>query len=124
MRAKDRTGLIGEELAADHLRGLGQVVLERRWRTGRGEVDLITVDDGELVAVEVKTRRGRGYGHPAESVSAEKLRRLHLLLADYAAQAGALRCPRRVDVVAVILGAAQTDHHGAPSIEHLRGVYR
>lgn len=124
MHAKDRTGLIGEELAADHLRRAGHIVLEQRWRTARGELDIITLDDDELVAVEVKTRRGRGYGHPAESITPEKLRRLHLLLGDYVAGTGATRCPRRVDVVSVILGPAAQDEVVDPIIDHLRGVHR
>lgn len=124
MRAKDRTGLIGEELAADHLRRRGHLVVERRWRTARGELDLICWDDEDLVAVEVKTRRGRGYGHPLESITPEKLRRLHLLLADYAARSGAGRRRRRVDVVSVILGADDAGRHGVPEIEHLEDVRR
>ncbi|MDO5492049.1 MAG: YraN family protein [Nesterenkonia sp.] len=124
MRAKDRTGLIGEELAADHLRRAGHHVMEQRWRCRRGELDLITFDEDVLVAVEVKTRRGRGYGHPAESISPEKLRRLHLLLADYAVHSGAGRRRRRVDVVSVILGPAGAEHHGAPVIDHLEDVRR
>lgn len=122
MRATDRIGILGEELAAEHLESLGHTVLERRWRAPRGEIDLITSDGGTVVAVEVKTRRGLGFGHPFEAVTGEKLRRLHRLLLDYLAQDEALGVPRRVDVVAVLLDG--TDDGAEPQIEHLKDVPR
>ena len=127
MRAKDRTGLVGEETAADFLARRGHSILARRWRCASGELDLITLDGDELVAVEVKTRRGIGYGHPFEAVTDQKLRRLHRLLAEYAATAQSRqrwqRWPlqRRVDVVSVLMLASA----GGPpemTIEHLRDV--
>ncbi|WP_258933315.1 YraN family protein [Nesterenkonia pannonica] len=84
MRAKDRTGWDGEQLAADFLEAKGHRVVERRWRTPTGELDLVTLDEGTLVGVEVKTRRGIGYGHPLEAVNGKKLRRLHMLVREYA----------------------------------------
>jgi putative endonuclease len=50
-------GLLGEELAARHLRAAGWVLLGRRLRTAAGEVDLLAREGGELVCVEVKTAR-------------------------------------------------------------------
>lgn len=121
MRAKDRTGLIGEEQAAEFLRSHGHRVLERRWRTSTGELDLITRDGDELVAVEVKARRGTGFGHPLEAVNAQKLHRLHRLLAEYAATQESWPAERRVDVIGVLLGP----HRGRGTesvIEHLKDL--
>lgn len=103
MRAKDRTGLDGEERAAEYLEAAGHTILARRWRSRAGELDLITAHEGELVAVEVKTRRGVGYGHPFEAVTPQKLHRLHRLIAEYAAAEGMWPARRRVDVVSVVL---------------------
>lgn len=103
MLAKDRTGLIGEQRAATFLQERGHTVLARRWRTPTGELDLVTQDSEELVAVEVKTRRGTGFGHPLEAVSDQKLRRLHKLLAEYAAARSHRSVKRRVDVVGVLI---------------------
>lgn len=118
MRAKDRTGVIGEQLAAEHLADHGHTVLETRWRCRSGELDLLTRDAGTLVGVEVKTRRGTGYGHPLEAVGPEKIRRLHRLLLEYAAERSLLSVPRRVDVVGIILGPARE----TPLIDHLKDV--
>ncbi|GAB3193558.1 YraN family protein [Nesterenkonia suensis] len=134
---KDQLGLLGEQQAEAHLVAQGHIVLERRWRSRHGELDLITLDDAVLVGVEVKTRRGRGYGHPFESVTEEKLVRLHRLLREYAAQHRGVRVPLRIDAVSVLYPTVRTrprpsrsanapgersDHLGAPQLEHLVDV--
>ncbi|GAA1161753.1 YraN family protein [Nesterenkonia sandarakina] len=125
MRAKDVTGIIGEEIAAEYLSRQGHEILERRWRGARGELDLITRDGAHLVAVEVKTRRGSGYGHPFEAITGPKLARLHRLLLEYCAAGHRLHERRRVDVVAVVLSGTSEAHaaeHLIRGVEHLKGV--
>jgi putative endonuclease len=79
MRATDAVGEYGERLAVRHLESVGFVVLARRWRCARGELDIIAVDDGCLVVCEVKTRRSVNAGEPAEAVTPAKLARLRQL---------------------------------------------
>ncbi len=80
MRANPRwrhaTGRAAEELAARHLEERGCRLLVRRFACRGGEIDLIVEDRGVIVFVEVKARRGRRYGDPAEAVSHRKQRRL------------------------------------------------
>lgn len=57
-------GLLGEELAARHLRAQGWQLLGRRLRTSAGEVDLLAREGGELVCVEVKTSRSQSVPRP------------------------------------------------------------
>lgn len=108
-RRRMRVGEQGERLAEAFLIRRGAEVLERNWRSRpsvhgvRGELDLVVRLDDQLVAVEVKTRRGTGYGHPFEAVDAARLHRLHLLLAAWAREHDLGRAARRVDVVAVLL---------------------
>ncbi|GAA3073144.1 MULTISPECIES: YraN family protein [Actinomycetes] len=120
--SKDELGLLGEEHAETHLVAAGHIVLDRRWRSRHGELDLITLDDGVLVAVEVKTRRGRGWGHPFEAVTPVKLHRLHRLLREYAAQHSGVRVPLRVDAVSVLFPAERDTALGVPEIEHLEDL--
>ncbi|HEV3095235.1 MAG TPA: YraN family protein [Solirubrobacteraceae bacterium] len=55
-----KLGALGEQLAVEHLRRLGFVIVERNVRTRHGEIDLIAVDEqGTLIFVEVKTLRAR-----------------------------------------------------------------
>ena len=68
-------GRRGEDLAARHLRQYGYKVLYRNFRAPRGgEVDIVCRDKtcGELVFIEVKTRRTLDYGTPASAVKLDK----------------------------------------------------
>ncbi|MCO4771346.1 MAG: YraN family protein [Deltaproteobacteria bacterium] len=49
-------GRTGEAIAEEFLRRRGHTVLDRRFRTRRGEVDLVTQSGEHLYFVEVKTR--------------------------------------------------------------------
>ena len=76
MAAKDVLGRAGEDRAARHLESCGYVVLDRNWRTREGEIDLVVARGSALVVVEVKTRRGDGFGHPFEAIDRRKQSRL------------------------------------------------
>ena len=76
MADKDVLGRAGEDRAARYLEESGYGVLDRNWRIRDGELDLVVARAGELVVVEVKTRRGDGFGHPFEAIDARKRRRL------------------------------------------------
>ena len=95
-------GQRGEVLAAQYLMGRGLQVLARNWRCPIGEIDIVAEDAGTVGAVEVKTRSGLGFGHPAEAVDAVKLLRLHRLASAWCRAAGQPRRRRRVDVIAII----------------------
>lgn len=94
-------GRAGEEAAAAYLAGLGYRILERNLRFRSGELDLVAEEGGFLVFVEVKTRRGTGFGTAAEAVTAEKRRRLVKLASLYLARRGGAPPPCRFDVVTV-----------------------
>lgn len=71
-------GRQGEELAAQWLTQQGFSILQRNWRHGRYEVDIIAGRSGILHFIEVKSRRSRVYGYPEESVGRKKLH--HVML--------------------------------------------
>src|SRR5690606_2608835 len=76
MAAKDDTGRAGEERAARHLVARGYEILDRNWRCPQGELDIVAERGGMLCFIEVKTRRGLGFGHPFEAIDERKRRRL------------------------------------------------
>jgi putative endonuclease len=118
MAAKDTLGRRGEDIAADYLIGAGLVIVERNWRCALGEIDIVALDAGETVFVEVKTRAGLGYGHPLESITVVKLARLRRLAAAWCeAHPGAYRSIR-IDAVAVI-----APRGGGVTVEHLKRVF-
>ncbi|HEY65687.1 MAG TPA: YraN family protein [Caldilineae bacterium] len=103
--ARRGLGQAGETLAARELARLGLRVIARNWRCAEGEIDLIALDGDCLVIVEVRTRRGRAYGTPEESITLAKRARLINLARLYVAETG-WRGPWRIDLVAVELDRA------------------
>lgn len=116
--AKQAVGAYGERLAARHLVDAGLVLLDRNWRSGSGEVDIVAREGDVLVLCEVKTRRGSTYGSPAEAVGRRKVARLRRLAAEWLAQTGVRPRDVRFDVVEVLAPA-----QGAPEVRHLRGAF-
>ena len=94
-------GSEGEEAAARHLASLGYTVLARRFRTRRGEIDLVAQDGDTLVFVEVKSRSAAGFGRPAEAVDARKRSRLRRAAEVYLLRHGGGDRPCRFDVLEV-----------------------
>ncbi|MDO9695788.1 MAG: YraN family protein [Candidatus Latescibacteria bacterium] len=95
-------GRSGEQIAALWYAAEGFTILARRFRVARGEVDLVARRGPLLVFVEVKTRRGDGWGAPAAAVDARKLLRLRIAARAWlAANASRDTAEFRFDVVAV-----------------------
>jgi putative endonuclease len=118
MAAKDDLGRRGEDEVAAYLTALGWRVVDRNWRCASGEIDIVALDGGELVIVEVKTRRGRGYGHPLEAVDSKKLTRLCVLAGAWRrAHRGVRARTTRIDLVGVLL-----PRHEEPTFDHLRAA--
>jgi putative endonuclease len=99
--ARRGLGARGELIAAEHLRQRGYRLLATNWRTAAGEIDIIAQDGDTLVFVEVRTRRGIGFGSPEESVTAAKQARLIALAEAYRQEHPAAPEAWRIDVVAV-----------------------
>jgi len=99
-------GARGEALARAHLERAGYVVRATNHRNRRGETDIIADHEGCLVFVEVRTRRGAGFGTPEESIGPRKARRLVALAQEYAADHPEAPQNLRIDVVAVALTSA------------------
>ena len=98
--ARKRLGQRGEGLAAAHLEKRGYVVRERNWRCPAGVMDIVAEDGDCLVFVEVRTRRGRSFGTPEESVTPAKQAKLVEVAQTYL-QEHSWDGDWRIDVVAV-----------------------
>ncbi|MFT4231574.1 MAG: YraN family protein [Leucobacter sp.] len=110
-------GARGERIAAAYLEEHGYRIVGRNWRTRHGELDLVAHDDGTLVAIEVKTRSGAGYGHPLEAITLRKAARLRRLLLDWARAHDSRALGLRVDAIGITVYPDED-----PRIEHLRGI--
>ena len=108
-RGQRGAGQRWEALAAKHLRREGYKLRERNFRARAGEIDLIAEEKGVLCFIEVKGRRGAGFGAPAEAVTLEKQRRIARAAEEYLAgkRLGSPRC--RFDVVAILESESGTE---------------
>ncbi len=75
MSNKSRLGREGEELACKYLQENGHTILERNYRSGHLEIDIISLDTKGLHFVEVKTRISP-MSEPQDAVNLLKQRRL------------------------------------------------
>lgn len=102
MKETYETGLSGEKTAENWLcREKGMICLERRFRTKLGEIDLIMLDHGTFVFVEVKTRRT---GHPGlglQSINPVKQNRIVKAATWYLLSRHSLNASVRFDAVEI-----------------------
>ncbi len=111
-------GELGEDLACEELRRRGYAILERRYRTRLGEIDIVALHGGVVVFVEVKARAGPGYGSGAEAVTAWKQRRVVQMAVDFVARRRLHGRPCRFDVVSVAV------EDGRPRVEVIPDAFR
>lgn len=118
-RHRRALGADGEDIAADYLRALDWLVLERNWRSAGGEIDIIAYDPGDdsVVGVEVKTRNTAYFGRPVEAVKQAKVDRLHRLIRTWVSDNGAYAREIRIDLIGLVV-----DGGGLVDLEHLRDI--
>ena len=104
-------GLSGEDLACAELRRRGYVIVERRYRTRFGEIDIVARHGDTWVFVEVKTRVGADFGDGADAVTEMKQRRVAQMAIDFVSRRRLHDQPCRFDVVVVTAG------EGAPRVD-------
>jgi len=97
-------GAWGERLAGVRLEHRGWTILERNYRLGRREVDLIVRREGILAFVEVKTRSGAHFGPPEASVTWRKRREIETVARDFILRHPVGDLGIRFDVVAIVVG--------------------
>ena len=93
---RKQKGAFGEDMAEKYLASCGIDVLERNWRNGPHEIDIVARDGPETVFVEVKYRADSA-ATPAEAVDARKRRSLTRAALAWLANRESLRC--RFDVM-------------------------
>lgn len=111
---REAIGLWGESEAVRHLKGKGIRILERRWRQGRGEIDVIGREGRVLVFVEVRVRTGGDGLGIYHSIGRRKWAVLRRTALAYVNQCPWRAAALRYDVVGIERspeGALQTVHH-------------
>ncbi len=107
-KGRVKLGQRGEDLAVDELVQRGYEIVERNWYAQIGEVDAVARRDEAWYFFEVRTRRGRRFGTPEDSVTEAKLQRMvdvaRLYLAEH--DLNVYEVDWRVGVVAVEMDRA------------------
>jgi putative endonuclease len=95
-------GREAESHAAEYLAQAGLTLLARNFRCPLGEIDLIMLDQGALVFIEVKYRTNNRFGHGMEYVNQRKQRKLRNTALLYLNQHTRYRAlPYRFDVIGI-----------------------
>jgi putative endonuclease len=115
-----KTGELGEEVATNFLITHGYRILERNFRCKGGEVDIIgrEPDNGSLVFIEVKARRGLSYGVPQLAVTPFKQRQISKAALTWLSKNRLHDTNARFDVIAILL---HTD--GQHAIDHITNAF-
>ena len=117
MAAHNELGKWGEELAADYLQRKGYTIVERDWKSGHRDIDIIAYDEnGTLVFIEVKTRRNRLFGEPEDAVDYRKLKSLQSAMNHYI-KYHCIDVEVRLDIITVVGTMGEE-----PNIEHIIDV--
>lgn len=105
------TGKMGEEAACRYLEARGQRILERNWRSGHLELDIVSLDGKGLHFVEVKTRVAPLSADPQENVRRDKRQRMVGAARAYLADKDTLHDASMevfFDVVSVVIDGEET----------------
>ncbi|EKD86098.1 MAG: hypothetical protein ACD_37C00477G0001 [uncultured bacterium] len=118
MKISNPIAIRGEDIASKFLKEKGYKIIERNFRKGYGEIDIIAVKDKTLVFIEVKTRTSNLYGTPLEAITYFKLKTLVKTAEFYKVLNPKLPEALRIDAVSVLL-----DNLGNVSnIEHMENI--
>jgi len=101
--ARQAFGELGERIAERWLRRTGWRVLQRRFRSGHRDIDLVVEREGTIAFVEVKARRGDRFGQPVEAVNWRKQKELTKSAQVWIDRHGRSEDSYRFDVVGVLM---------------------
>ena len=117
MALHNELGKWGEDLAASYLERLGYTIMERDWKSGHRDLDIIAQEGDTVVFVEVKTRRNRDFTDPETAVDYQKIRHLQQA-ANHYIKFRHIDNDIRFDIITVVGTMNET-----PSIEHIKDAF-
>ncbi|MBQ6612134.1 MAG: YraN family protein [Alistipes sp.] len=109
-------GARGEDIATEWLREHGFYIVERNWRVGRYEMDIIAEHYDTMHFVEVKTRKQGGWQSAYDSIDEQKIRSLRRAAMAYRAM-HRLRHIIQFDLIAITV-----DNKGATSVDYVENI--
>ena len=113
-------GRKGEKLVEKYLKKQGCKILERNYRAGHNELDIIAEDKEHTVFVEVKTRSNNDYGGGAYAVTYQKQQRIIRAAQNYLLKYDDI--PVRFDVI-VVNASMEGKKFKIQNIEHIKNAF-
>lgn len=96
-------GELGERIAERWFTRQGWRIVNRRYRVGHRDIDLVIERDGVVAFVEVKARAGVDFGDPMEAVNRRKRKELERSALSWISHHGRSDESYRFDVVGILL---------------------
>ena len=109
-------GKAGEEIAVQQLLNNNHKILERNFRFGRMELDIISSVENLVVITEVKTRNSDALGAPYLSVGIKKQRNI-IRVANHYIQSRSIDKEVRFDVISIVMNTKKR------VIKHIEGAF-
>lgn len=119
MAEHNELGKWGEDEASSFLQRKGYVILERDWKMGKRDLDIVALSEDQctLVIVEVKTRQCDDWQEPEEAVDVAKMRNLAIAANRYV-KLNQIQQTIRFDIISVVGSIRHVDH-----IEHIEDAF-
>ena len=115
---KQTIGKLGEDLACDYILKNGYKIVERNYRYGHGEIDIIAKHKNIIVFIEVKTRNNLEFGPPELAVTKNKQRQVRKIAEAYLYDKKIENEDCRLDVIGILL-----IKNSAPQINHIENAF-
>ena len=116
MADHNELGKEGEEMAAAYLQKKGYVILARNYTFKKSELDIVAMQDGKLIVVEVKTRNSDYLAGPEITVTKKKQKAL-IKAANFYIHEKDLDVETRFDIISIILNSKEQ------TLEHLEDAF-
>ena len=115
--ARQALGELGERIAERWLRERGWRVMQRRFRSGHRDIDLVVEREGMVAFVEVKARKGDLFGDPVAAVNWRKQKELGRSARIWVSRHGRAGESYRFDVVGVLVTGTSV------RVRHVEGAF-
>ena len=117
MAYHNEMGKWGEDVAVSYLQQMGYTILHRDWDYLHRDLDIVAIDNGTLVIVEVKTRKNERFTDADEAVTAQKIRSLSIAANAYVKRY-AISLDIRFDIISVV-----GEPTGVGEVRHVKDAF-
>ncbi|MBF1488200.1 YraN family protein [Prevotella pallens] len=101
MALHNETGKWGEQIACEYLMREGYRIVERDWKYGQRDIDIVAIENDVYIFVEVKTRRNEQFANADTAVTPQKIRSISIAANAYI-KGHCLNREIRFDIITIV----------------------